>query len=155
MRLSQWSKILLLRADSVLLDEPKQRFTEIIMTTISSGLTARQGTAGQSWGRELVVICKRWRVAYTAWRIEHPSWIRTVRAESIKCRHSPYDCRCNPRSCFRKQSIPNHASNRRGFFANFFEALHETRRCQAMREIHRYRHLIHYDNDYPVGFESR
>ena len=70
MRLSQWSKILLLRADSVLLDEPKQRFTEIIMTTISSGLTARQGIAGQSWGRELVVICKRWLATYTAWRIE-------------------------------------------------------------------------------------
>jgi uncharacterized protein YjiS (DUF1127 family) len=63
-------QILLLRADSVLLDEPKQRFTEIIMTTISSGLTARQGIAGQSWGRELVVICKRWWATYTAWRIE-------------------------------------------------------------------------------------
>jgi hypothetical protein len=30
----------------------------------------------------------------------------------------------------------------RVFFATFIEALHESRRCQAAREIQRYRHLV-------------
>ena len=42
----------------------------------------------------------------------------------------------------------NQERNRRGFFANFLEALHESRRCQAMREIHRCQHLFHEAPDF-------
>jgi hypothetical protein len=34
------------------------------------------------------------------------------------------------------------APNRRGVFSGLLEALHDSRRRQAAREIHRYRHLI-------------
>jgi len=40
-------------------------------------------------------------------------------------------------------AAPDQASRRKGFFAKFIEALHESRRCQAACEIHRYQHLIH------------
>jgi len=39
-------------------------------------------------------------------------------------------------------SVPDHASAHKGFFAKFVEALHESRRCQAAREIHRHQYLI-------------
>lgn len=50
-------------------------------------------------------------------------------------------------------STPNQVFNRRGFFANLVEALHESRRCQAMREIHRYQHLVHYAREFVAPHE--
>jgi hypothetical protein len=37
---------------------------------------------------------------------------------------------------------PRLRTKRKGFFARLLEALHRSRRCEAMRVLRRYRHLI-------------
>jgi hypothetical protein len=39
-------------------------------------------------------------------------------------------------------AAPDRVLNRRSVFARLLEALHESRRLQAAREIHRHRHLL-------------
>jgi hypothetical protein len=34
-------------------------------------------------------------------------------------------------------------TGRKSFFGSFVEALHDSRRCQALREMRRYQHLLH------------
>jgi hypothetical protein len=47
------------------------------------------------------------------------------------------------------------APNRRGVFSGLLEALHDSRRHQAAREIHRYRHLIQEPRTCPATRSER
>ena len=110
------------------------------MSTISSTPAAAQGTTGHPWTGRLAGALKRWWVAYITWRLEQvvvdQLWPMSNRyLKDIGLTRSEITTAVKGDTTRNRYAIEKKVGNLRRFFDAILDAMHESRRRQAEREI--------------------
>jgi uncharacterized protein YjiS (DUF1127 family) len=110
------------------------------MTTISNAPAAAQGTTGHPWTGRLAGALKRWWVAYITWRLEQvvidQLWPMSDRyLKDIGLTRSEITIAVKGDATRNRYAIEKKVGNLRRFFDAILDAMHESRRRQAEREI--------------------